>query len=271
MSQALRMALFVEGSEAPPSPRKELPALHRIWNGLAESLGLRCFDPIIPISKKHLVAMDPSLPKMSGSAEPLDQLMARTLRRAPFDAAIIAWDLVPAWNTDASYCRWQETLDLYRYLAASEALSGPWVRCAERRLAELEGRDRPSLRDGVPTREPGAVLALCMEPMFEGLLTVDEAAIRRAVDVGARPQGWPTHGWGDRREHKTDTRVLGPAIRALFGLRPRPKILRKIRGDFRTHKDEWGEYLLRQLLRDPKARPWIAGHPLTLRLCEIAR
>jgi hypothetical protein len=112
----LRIALFVEGSESPPQPRRD-PALKKIWNEvLGATLNLRPFDPIIPISKKHLTAMDPRSPCMSGAGEKLDQLMARMLARNPFDAAVVAWDLVPAWNPKDQYCRWDETLKLSFYL-----------------------------------------------------------------------------------------------------------------------------------------------------------
>lgn len=91
----LRVALFVEGSASPPPPRG-LPALARIWGehlcGLA---GVPGFSTVVPISKKHLVAMDPSNPKMSGAAEPLDQLIARRIRSDHIEAAVVAWGSRP--------------------------------------------------------------------------------------------------------------------------------------------------------------------------------
>jgi hypothetical protein len=112
----LRIALFVEGSLAPPPPRGQQRPLDRIWNeDLRRALDLRPFTLIEPISKRHLVAMDPGNPPMSGAGEPLDALMARKLQGNAFDVAVIAWDLVPAWNPEGAYCRWQETLDLYRF------------------------------------------------------------------------------------------------------------------------------------------------------------
>src|SRR4030042_1832235 len=94
----LRIALFVEGSESPPQPGIA-SGLNRIWNEiLASKLDLHPFDPIVPISKKHLVAMDPATPSMSGAGERLDQLMVRMLERNTFDAAVVAWDLAQSWN-----------------------------------------------------------------------------------------------------------------------------------------------------------------------------
>jgi hypothetical protein len=46
-------------------------------------------DPIVPINKKHLVAMDPRKPRMSGGGEALDQLIMRMMQRTPFDAAVV--------------------------------------------------------------------------------------------------------------------------------------------------------------------------------------
>lgn len=99
---ALRVALFVEGSENRAIRRG--PLLVKMWTQLADALGIEGFSRVEPISKKHLVAMDPGLPTMSGAGEALDQLMARCLEREPFDAAVVAWDLVPPKDADAGFC-----------------------------------------------------------------------------------------------------------------------------------------------------------------------
>ena len=130
---SLRVALFVEGSESPPTPRRSA-ALKRVWNDdLAPGVGVSPFDVVVPISKLNLVAMDPENPAMSGNGEGLDQLMVRMMAREPFDAAVVAWDLVPRWNPLGSYCRWDETLDFYRLLSESECLPEPWKRQAGKR------------------------------------------------------------------------------------------------------------------------------------------
>ena len=110
----MRTVLFVEGGSAPALPRRQ-SALTEIWGQIAEVLGFEGFCRVVPISKKHLVAMDPRNPPMSGAGEGLDKLMARMLNTGPaFDAAVVAWDLVPEWNADGDFCRWRETLNLYR-------------------------------------------------------------------------------------------------------------------------------------------------------------
>ncbi|MCB9760379.1 MAG: hypothetical protein H6739_11125 [Alphaproteobacteria bacterium] len=263
----LRVALFVEGSHTPPPTRGERP-LVAIWQALAESLGLSAFHLIIPISKKHLVAMDPANPKMSGASEGLDQLMTRTLRSTPFDAAVVAWDLVPDWNSTGHYCRWQETLDLFRLLGASEALPEPWRQKAARRHAELTSRSTPGDRPEPTRLSQQEVLALCMEPMFEALLTLDEHAIRDALGLKTRPRGWPTPGWGVGATLRPDTEVLAPAVRAARGVRPRLTAVKRVPGDLRTNKDGWGEFLLRQMLDHEAHRPLVLGHPISVRLRE---
>lgn len=266
----LRVALFVEGSSAPPPPRGLAP-LDRIWNEhLAGELGFEPFTPIVPISKKHLVAMDPDAPPMSGAGEPLDLLMARWLERAPFDAAVVAWDLVPAWNPAEDFCRWQETLDLYRYLADSSALPVPWTTAARQRHVELSSRPAPDARAGPRRLRRNEVLALCMEPMFEGLLVRGEQAVRRALNLEGHPspRGWPRASWGPPPPRHPDSTLLAPAIRSLRTLRPRPALTRRVVGDFRTNKDGWGEYLLRRLLADDEARCDVMAHPLCVRLRE---
>src|SRR5690606_920875 len=93
----MKVALFVEGGAAPVQNRRD-PPLQKIWDQLTRVLQCEAIALLVPISKKNLVAMDPAEPKSSGAGEALDQLMARHLDQTPFDAAIVAWDLVPAWD-----------------------------------------------------------------------------------------------------------------------------------------------------------------------------
>lgn len=268
---ALRVALFVEGGQDVPPPRRDAP-LFRIWSEILPAhLGLRVLDPIFPISKKNLVAMDPSMPVMSGAGEGLDQLIARKLQgSAVFDAAIVAWDIVPAWNPTAESCRWQETLALYEGLARSDVLPDLWREQARSRLADLRARERPSARPSPPRLRPGVVLPLCMEPMFEGLLVQDEAAARRALGVQGRPvRDWPS-GWGDRRSRRPDLQPLGEAIRAVKAVRPQLDVVKRVRGDLRTNKDEWGAWILERLLTDDSASELVRAHPTCARLRELA-
>lgn len=112
--------------------------LDEIWNErLGKALGLPRFDPVVPISKTHLVAMDPRNPPMSGAGERLDQLITRVLARTAFDVAVVAWDLEPAWNPREELCRWIETV-LLRELLQDER-SRPLVlsHSIARRLTEL--------------------------------------------------------------------------------------------------------------------------------------
>ena len=270
MTSGLRIALFAEGSQSPPTARGR-QVLEVLWNDrLGHALGLRRFHLVVPISKTHLVAMDPANPPMSGAGERLDQLMARVLARTPFDVAVIAWDLVPAWNPQGEFCRWIETCDLYRFLAQSESLPELWREHARRRFEELSRRPVPSARQRLPPLERGMVLPVCMEPVFEGILTQDEQAVRRALGIeGRNVQGWPRHGWSDPQERRPDLNVLASAIRALRALRPSHPLFRQIRGDMRTHKAEWGEFLTRRLLDDDQARPALLGHPIARRLSEL--
>jgi hypothetical protein len=264
----LRVALFVEGSESPPL--RGVRSLESIWNEhLPGALGLRVFSSVVPISKKHLVAMDPDNPPMSGAGERLDQLMVRMLRRHPFDAAVIAWDLVPAWNPQGTYCRWQETLSLHRHLSESAYLPATWKAQAARRLADLEGRRAPAARKQPPRLTRDVILALCMEPMFEGLLVQDEAAVKRALGLTGNTPAWPRQGWGDAHERRPDERLLKPAVLAAQSRKPQPRVIAGVRGSWITNKDGWGEFLLRRLLDDSKARPQVLAHPLCRRLAEV--
>lgn len=268
---ALRTALFVEGSFG--IPNRALVAPHRaLWcETIAPLLGLPPPDEVVPIGKTHLANMrrnDPALqtagrPAISGNGETLDQLMARELATHTFDVAVVAWDLVPRLNHLAETCRWLETKELYRLLALG-VLPEPWTGKARARFDELEARgEQAGARTQLPAIEPGAVLAVCMEPMFEGLF-VDERALRRALKmVGVSTRHWPRR-WDPRR---LDKELIGPAIAAARAA----KIKLPVRGDFQVSKDEWGAYLFREMLTDPEHGTQFKEHALIRRLREVLR
>lgn len=265
-ASSLQVALFVEGSDPPDNLTRS--SLRQIWNEhLAGALGLSSFSGVYPISKKHLLAMDPDTPPMSGAGEALDQYMTRMHRRAPFDAAVIAWDLIPEWNREAGVCRWQETLDLYRLLASSKDLDAPWRERARGRWRELTGRPTPSARRRPPVLGRHEILALCMDPVFESLLCVDEAGVRRALGLaGKNVREWPS-GWKKVDVRRPDDALLQPAVDAARG--ERTSATRAVRGAWDTSKNEWGEFLLRSLLADPQCAPKLIEHPICRRLAEI--
>lgn len=269
MSPQIRIALFVEGSASPPT-RDGRQSLEVLWNDrLCQDLGLRRFDLVVPIYKTHLVAMDPSNPPMSGAGERLDQLMVRVLERNPFDAAVVAWDLVPAWHPEEEYCRWLETLNLYRFLSLSDCLPQVWRDQARTRFEELSARPTPSSRSRPPRLQAGMILPICMEPVFESLLVQDEGGIKRALGITQEPRGWPRQGWRDPRERRPDLNVLAPAIRSAMSIRPPLAVMRAVRGDMRTQKTQWGELLLRNLLDDDRSRDRVLEHPILRRLSEL--
>lgn len=263
----MKVALFVEGSENRAVRRGVL--LERMWEQLARALGLESFSRVEPISKKHLVAMDPELPNISGAGEALDLLMARCLSQDSFDAAVVAWDLVPAWNSEAGFCRWKETLDLYRLIAASSSLPEPWCAAAHARHAEMSKRARPGHRRTPHRVAYNEVIAVCMDPMYEALLLQNEQHVLRSLEIARRPPGWPSQGWGSTALRKPDVELLTPMIDSLCsGPRSqRSKIVKTIRADARN-KDPWLEYLLRRLLDDPEARELVLAHPICRRLSE---
>ena len=172
--------------------------------------------------------MDPSNPKMSGAAEPLDQLIARHIRSNGIDAAVVAWDLVPAWSPSAATCRWEETLDFYRMLAQSADLpsswsSGPRLGWTISRSAEAGRQGRHA--EGRGGRVHGTVHGADVRaPPRRG--RASRKARAGSLQSTRRLAGWTT-------SPNPDKRILAPAIAALPG---RSLVRRRIRGDFRTHK-----------------------------------
>ena len=268
MAFAGKAVLFVEG-EITRHPRLPDP-LSTIWQRrLVSSLSLIDIDRVVGISKKNLVAMDKAMASnMSGTGVvPPDLLMARELEKEDFGVAVIAWDLQPPWDPDASTCRWDEVKSLYRGLSQSEALPDkPWRRWARNRFRELSGRKKGQRKPDPPVLEVGAVLAVCMEPTFESLLIVCEQTIRRTLGVKDRGQGkWPT--WNEHLQRPED--LLQLAIKVARDVDPKPKAIKRVRGDMKTAKHEWGEYFLRHMIEDPQCLEEVRRHPTAARLVEL--
>lgn len=264
MTAHLRVALFVEGSDE-RGARQASSWLEVIWDGhLRQVSGCTPFSKVVPISKKDLIAMDPTGPRPTGS-EPLDLKLRRLGAGREFDAAVVAWDLYPKWNGLDSFCRWDETVRLVERLAASPALPNAWRLAAEKRHADYTARTEPRDRIGPRPLAAGDVFPLCMDPEFEDILTLEERRVRKALKLSSTPPGWPG-GWGGGAARHPSQDVLGPAISA--AIRARSPLTRQIRGGWKTKKPEWGEYLLRTLLADSKGRAAITNHPLVARLTE---
>ena len=117
-----------------------------------------------------------------------------------------------------------------------------------------------------PSLETGAVLAVCMEPMFESLLIVCEQTIRRALGVKDRGRvKWPT--WNEHLQRPEY--LLGLAIKASRDVDPKPRAIKLVRGDLKTAKHEWGEYLLRHMIGDERCLQELRRHPTAARLVEL--
>lgn len=264
----LRIVVFAEGSSyTSPSGKDWFVTL---WTRtLVEVFGLCEVQRVVPINKKHILAMDPASPKMSGSAEGLDALMERVQQQQPFDVAVIAWDLYPEWpGVSESACRWGETLRLFALLGASTRLSSPWRDAAAARHRELKARPVPSARSYPPKLSKYQVYALCMEPEFEALVMVSEDGVRRVLGVaGEQVKGWPV--WPSGGEVGRISDVLATAIDVARRLRKKEVPFRFLRGDMESAKHEWGEYLLRELAKDREAAPLLHAHPTAARLREL--
>ena len=265
-----RVALFAEGSISPPLPRQKDP-LATIWQThLPQVLGISPFEWIFPISKTHLIAMDSNNPPMSGASEPLDQYMTRMLISAPFDAAVIAWDLIPSWNPQQNLCRWEEILNLYNCISKSTALSLFWTQKASIKLSQLKNNKANGVKQAPSKINNYDILAICMEPMFEGLLTQDEKSIKSIFSIKHKknPDNWPTSGWGLNNALNPDISILQQVICSLrsIPMGQQPKIMKQIPGDFRTNKTAWGEYILRAMLQDDSMKKIITNHSICQRL-----
>jgi hypothetical protein len=256
----LRLVLFVEGTSGPPLDelwRNEIPAL----------LSLPPFERVVGFSKHNLVAMSNAniglKHKTSTVSVGLDELIARELRTKPFDCAIVAWDLVPAWDSgsDASACRWEDTLLLYEGLSRSNSLPVAWRERAEQRFKQLKARAIPSHRTSVPRPAPNTVLGVCMEPEFEGML-LDESGVKTVLGLKGKVHQWP-NTWERQREPRP-SETLAKAIEAAKRVQPKPPVFRKIRLPLREAKHEWARLFIKGSTGGFRDR--LLSHPVSQRL-----
>lgn len=265
----MKIALFVEGS-APVGSKDQCA---RLWNTtLLPALGRTPVDVVVPIGKDAITNML-GLPG-SSSAPGLDARICDARRTHNLDpdrdALIVAWDLEPV-DKDQRRCAWDEKISVYQGIANSPLSllrDTAWAACAAKAATQLENlRDVPPTGRSQRTVKAGAVLAVCMEPMFEALFTRDGRAVRRALDLKHDPPGWPT-GWGVEARDPS-ARLMEPAIAAIRRIRPAHQVRRIIRDTWGNAKDEWSEYIIRKLLADEAQREAILEHAISRRLKNI--
>lgn len=248
----MRTALVVEGSHQPHRRTNE-DLLRKLWaHVVPEALG--CFQPglVFGINKGCVAAMqlrDVNLKRTTSSAEQLDYVLERLRRVHDIDCFVVAWDLLPPWDKTVAACRWQETLAFYEGLSLSEALHEPFRESSRLRFSELSQRSEPSQRPGVPSLEPGAVIAVCMDPVFEACL-LDERAMRKSLEIlNKRVPFWPGQ-WASSAS--VADKLVGKAIHAAREVsrsakRTQPalkKLFNRLPGPYEISKTEWGIYLL---------------------------
>lgn len=267
---ALRVVLFVEGSHG-STRRGGGEWLDHLWlDLLVHQLGLRRAERVVPISKANLVALAVTKElgrRTSRIRVTLDELLKAEIERGDCDAAVVAWDLQPKWDTHPNACRLNETLDLYRLLAESAVLPEAWRLAARRRFDAVAASPGSLGATAAPRLLPASVVAVCMEPDFEALLC-DEQIMRRALGLEARRiRGWPKPGdWSLPAPRRGDA-LLQQAVLAAQRVRPQPAVCRRIRGDMRTAKHEWAAHILASL--SEKDRQRVRAHPIGARLREV--
>ncbi|MBI5909359.1 MAG: hypothetical protein HY848_05350 [Betaproteobacteria bacterium] len=261
----MRLAFVVEGSHVYHN-RTQVDLLDQLWRvELPRAIG--CIPPhkVFGINKGSVAAMrlkNTPLRRTTSIAEPLDDILERHRKMHKIDCFVIAWDLVPPWDKEAPTCRWTETLALYEGLSLSNSLNSRFRDFAAARFGEMKQRRQANIRPSAPKLIKGAVLAVCMEPLFESVF-MDEDAMRRCLDVrGIRAKGWPT-GWTRGNVRATD--VIDAAVDAARDATRGEGIFRAIRQSYETLKTEWGIQFVRSRVFDEGLR----SHPIGRRLREL--
>jgi hypothetical protein len=261
----VRLGLVVEGSHL-YHKRTQADLLEQLWSKEINRVA-RSAKPVrvFGISKGSLAAMklkQTNLRRTTAIAEPLDAVLERLRQSHNIDCFVVVWDLVPPWDKQVEMCRWTETLAFYEGLALSETLDRTFRDFAAGRFGEMSRRATPKARRNTPRLVRGAVLAICVEPLFESIF-MDERAMKVSLGViGKRTRGWPG-GWEQRNPNASD--VIGAAVDVARDTKPAPQVFRRIPQGYETQKTEWGIYFLQSRAFDESLR----RHPLSVRLAEI--
>ncbi len=261
----MRLGLVVEGSHLYHS-RTHADLLEQLW-GREIPRAVGCYTPskVFGVTKGNLASMNlkkVKLTRTTSIAEPLDAILERHRKEYKIDCFVVVWDLVPPWDTQAKMCRWSETLAFYEGLSLSATLDGRFRDFATDRFDEMRRRARPGLRTGLPRLVQGAVLAVCVDPIFESVF-MDELAVRRSLGIrGKRTRGWPRR-W--RVENVNASDLIGAAVDIARDTNPRLPVFRRIPQGYETQKTEWGIHFVQSREFDVSLR----SHPLGIRLAEI--
>jgi hypothetical protein len=261
----MRLGLVVEGSHL-YHKRTQADLLEQLWSKEIPRV-IGCVTPtkVFGITKGSLAAMRLKKVKFrrtTATREPLDAILERERLAHNIDCFVVVWDLVPPWDKQAQLCRWNETLGLYEGLSLSETLDERFRSFAAARFTEMSQRAQPGARTHAPKLVRGAVLGVCVDPLFESVF-MDERAMKKALGIsGKRARGWPP-GWDDG--NATASEIIGAAVDAGRDIMPPGPIFRKIRQGYETLKTECGIHFVQSGAFDNTLR----RHPLGTRLAEI--
>lgn len=259
MSRPLQVVVFAEGQQGQRA-RSGHDWFEKLWTeAMVDTLGLRAIQRVEPFHKGNLAAMTDPNPRV----ERLDVIIAKALAAQPFDAAVVVWDLQPAWTQDDGLCMWKEKLKFYGSLSQSRVLPGPWKAHATARFQDLNTRKPSSSRRAPPRLVGGAILAACVEPEFESVLLC-ESGVRQVLGAtGKNVRAWPKN-WKNVRKPKD---FLGRAISAVRGMPKPPKEAWHVSGDMITAHHEWAHHFIAH--GNPALRKFIREHGLGVRLQEL--
>lgn len=200
--------------------------------------------------------------KTTSTQEPLDAALERFRVSFKIDCFVVVWDLLPPWDRNQKTCRWNETLAFYEGLSLSQTLDEQFRTYAERRFEELRKRRRPNERTVVPQLEPGGIVAVCVDPLFESIF-MNESAMRRSLGVsGKRTTGWPT-GWESKNRRASE--LIGAAIDVAREAIPQQALFRRLKQGYES-KTPWCIHFIESGEFDAVIR----AHPLGKRLVEIS-
>lgn len=251
------VGLFVEGNLRD----RTRDSIATLWSKLAGRCGARLDLKVYGIDKSQIVALQPSrIPTRPGATkraqfrrETLDVTIDRALRDDGLTHVIVAFDALPPNEELELRGRRQEIGYLLEGLHASEVLVDSLKQAAgslARRYA-TEGCLDP--REG----RLEYLEILYMDPMFEALLTSDEAAVRTALGHKSFPKDWPSF----KNTHKQlDKYVIAPAVEVAH-----KDVLRKIGGRYLERKTAWALHILENA--PSTAALW--SHEIMNRLCRL--
>jgi hypothetical protein len=250
------VGVFVEGNLRD----RTRDSVETVWRKLASRCESKPALKVYGIDKGQIVGLKPSsVQRKPGATQvlsrrvPLDVEIDRAVRQDLLTHVVVAFDAWPPNELLDPNGRREEIGFLLTGLQSSSVLAEPFKNAAGALAARYGTAGCLDPRTG----SVGILEVIYMDPMFEALLTSDEATVRRALGHSSTPKDWPKFKTHSR---ELDKHVMKPAVAVAH-----KDVLRKMGGEYLDRKTAWGIRILEEAAND--AGLW--AHEIAQRVCRL--